>query len=93
MHFEINNPSCVIIPYRLLRVLFADAVIQAVQPKVHWETHVFIHSAGDGIFYFFSSMLWSFSDSGALSGPISEFLITHCSMDIFQLQQGANYKT
>lgn len=78
---------------RLLGVFFADAVIQEVEPKVHRETHVFIHSAGDGIFHFFPSVLWSFSDSAALPGPISDFLITHCTMHIFQLLQGANYKT
>lgn len=87
MRSEINNPSC-------FRVLFADVVIQAVWPKVHRETRVFTHSAGDGVFHFCSSMMWSFSDSGALSGPISDFLITRCTMHIFQLlQREANSKT
>lgn len=32
-------------------------------------------------------MMCSFPDSGALSGPISDFLITHCNVHIFQLLQ------
>lgn len=40
---------------------------------------------GAALFHSFSAMIWSSSDSGALSGPISDFLITRCSVHIFQL--------